>query len=78
MDQGVMGPHPLGSAAGRQHGEGQPGLAVGGLTLRRRNSGAQAVAVRRDALLDGLAEVLEQMKPVRNLQRVGGTESRAF
>jgi hypothetical protein len=63
VDQGMMGPHPFRSTAGRQHG-GWPGFPVGGLragglTVRWRYCGAQAVAMRRDALLDGLAEVLE-------------------
>lgn len=34
--------------------------------------------MRCDHLLDGLAEVLEQVKPVRHLQRAGGAESCAF
>ena len=69
-----MDPHPLRSTAGRHYRDGPLGLAVnspcaGGLAVRWRDSGAQAVAIRRDALPDGLAEVLKDMKPVRGAER---------
>lgn len=68
-----MGAHPLCALAGRE-GEGRRlgiadtvGLRNGDCLTGLRGGGAQAVAVRGDALLDGLAEVLEQMKPISDL-----------
>ncbi|MEY9996991.1 hypothetical protein ABIE67_009023 [Streptomyces sp. V4I8] len=73
----MMGSHPLGPAAGGHHGDGQRDLGgprVGGRGIRWWGGGAQAVAMCRDAFLDGLVEALENMEPVRDLQRSRGAE----
>lgn len=59
-----MDPHPLRSTAGRHHDGGHPGFIVGGLSV---GGGAAARKVSRCAathFLDGLPEVLKDMKPI--------------
>ena len=70
VDQSVMSAHPLCAPAGRE-GErrrldiaGTVGLRSGDCLAGLRGDGAQVAAVRGNALLDGLTEVLEQMKPI--------------
>ncbi|MFJ6088350.1 hypothetical protein ACIQI8_44055 [Streptomyces sp. NPDC092369] len=69
MDHGVMHAHPLGASTGRKRGRHR--LVAVGWRERER---AEAVAVRGDALLDGLAQVLQQVDAISNLEGVGRSE----
>ncbi len=60
----------------RESPDGLPVLRRKGWPVGRlRIVDAKAVAVASHAALDGLAQVLPEVKPVRDLYRVGGAET---